>query len=235
MGFGASTTVGNVAVDLVQTDVDAIIAGIANGKTLAGIDTTLTTIDGVLDSILLDTDDLQYLYSSSASSGVADLLQYSGYSAGYYLQNIEGDTSYLSSMSSYLSSIDSNTNYLYSSSAGYGVADLLYNYLYYSGYSAVNLLYEIEANTSDMTDIQYLYSSSSGYGVADELYYYLYDSSNYKPWLQEMCELLNGYDSYSPLFYNGYSAAYYLEHIYTILSDVWDSGNHALKTKEQAA
>ena len=110
MGFGASTTVGNVAVDLVQADVDGIIAGIANGKALADIDTTLATIDGVLDNILFDTADLQYLYSSSASAGVADLLQYSGYSAGYYLSNI-----------------DSDLDYLYSSSAGYGVADLLYS------------------------------------------------------------------------------------------------------------
>jgi len=185
MGFGASTTVGNVSVDLVQADVDGIIAGIANGKTLANVDDTLTIIDSVLDNILFDTADLQYLYSSSASAGVADLLQYSGYSAGYYLQNIEDDTSYLSSiysntsstasntgsMLSYLSAIDSNTDYLYSPSAGYGVADLLYNYLYYSGYSAGYLLYEIEANTSDMTNMQYLYSSSAGYGVADMMYY----------------------------------------------------------------
>jgi hypothetical protein len=164
MGFGASTTVGNVAVDLVQADVDAIIAGIAGAtpKTLADIQ-----------------DDTSYLYSSSAGSGVADLLQYSGAGAGYLLYNMESN---VSSYLSYLSTLD------------------------------------------------YLYSSSAGYGVADELYYYLFDSSNYRPWLQSACELLNGYDSSSPLFSNGYSAAYWLEQIYTILSDVWDSGTHAVRT-----
>jgi len=164
MGFGASTEVGNVSVDMVQADVDAIIAGIAGAtpKTLSDIQ-----------------DDTSYLYSSSAGSGVADLLQYNASGAGYLLYSMESD---VSSYLSYLSSLD------------------------------------------------YIYSSSAGYGVADELYYYLYDSSNYKPWLQTVCELLNGYDSYSPFFSNGYSAAYWLEQIYTILSDVWDSGNHALKT-----
>ena len=43
MGFGASTTVGNVSVDLVQADVAAIIAGIANGKTLADLHTGLVS------------------------------------------------------------------------------------------------------------------------------------------------------------------------------------------------
>jgi hypothetical protein len=169
MGFGASTTVGNVAVDLVQADVDGIIAGIAGvtPKTLADIQ-----------------DDTSYLYSSSAGDGVADLMQYGGTSAGYLLYNMESN---VSSYLSYLSILD------------------------------------------------YLYSSSAGYGVADELYYYLYDSSNYIPWLQTISELLNGYDSSSVLISNGYTAAYLLEQIYMILSDVWDSGNNALKTIDQAA
>jgi hypothetical protein len=66
MGFGASTTVGNVAVDLVQADVDSLITGIANGKTLADLDDVLDSIYGINSQISTDTGYLGYLYSTSA-------------------------------------------------------------------------------------------------------------------------------------------------------------------------
>ena len=66
MGFGASTSVGNVSVDMVQADVDALIAGIADGKTLADLDDVLDSIYGINSQISWDTGYLGYLYSTSA-------------------------------------------------------------------------------------------------------------------------------------------------------------------------
>ena len=219
MGFGASTTVGNVAVDLVQTDVNSIIAGIAGAtpKTLADIQ-----------------DDTSYLYSSSAGYGVADLLYSSNYSsAADLLDNIDYNTYDIYNETSnylyYLSDIYSDTSnylyyldYLYSSSAGYGVADLLYNYLYYSGYSAGNLLYEIEANTSDMTDMQYLYSSSAGKGAADILYDIDSDLGN----LDYLYSSSAGYGVADLLQYSGSSAGYLLYNMDSYLSSIYSDTSY---------
>ena len=158
MGFGASTIVGNMMVDLVQTDVDGIVDGIAG----SGTPKTLADIDALMYSPSASAGVADLLYSASAGYGVADLLQYSGSSAGYllynmesylssiqsdtgYLSSIQSDTSYLSSIqsdTSYLSSIQSDTSYLYSSSAGYGVADLMYDSG--AGASAASLLASIK-------------------------------------------------------------------------------------------
>ena len=148
MGFGASTIVGNMMVDLVQTDVDGIVDGIAG----SGTPKTLADIDALMYSPSASAGVADLLYSASAGYGVADLLQYSGSSAGYllynmesYLSSIQSDTGYLSSIQSdtgYLSSIQSDTSYLYSSSAGYGVADLMYDSG--AGASAASLLASIK-------------------------------------------------------------------------------------------
>lgn len=194
MGFGASTTVGNVSVDMVQADVDALIAGIADGKTLSDVEQLIASVDSELDAINLlltsiDADtsflsgidsDTGYLYSSSAAKGVADLLWNTSasasvadmlhdgtYSAGYYLGQIY---SYESSNNSYLSGIDSDT--------------------------------------------YYLYSSSAGYGVADELYQYLYDSSNFRG----LIDYFNTSNQYEPLFYSGQSLARMIYDLWSCIS-----------------
>jgi len=190
MGFGASTTVGNVSVDMVQADVDAIIAGIADGKTLSDVEQLLASVDSELDAInalltTIDGDtsylssidaDLDYLYSSSAGKGVADLL--------------------------------------WNSSASASVADLLHD----GTYSAAYLLSQIESDTMYLSGIDmdtgYLYSSSAGYGVADELYYYLYDSSNFRG----LIDYFNTSNQYEPLFYSGYSLGYMIYQLYSCIS-----------------
>jgi hypothetical protein len=178
MGFGASTTVGNVAVDLVQADVDSLITGIANGKTLADLDDVLDSIYGINSQISTDTGYLGYLYSTSAGYGVADLLYNS--SAFMSVSDMLYDSSTSLSVAQLLGNvswghpyeISYNTSRLYSSTAGYGVADQLYYYLYdtsnyrglidyfksgngyepffYSGYSIASMLYAIKQVTDQM-------------------------------------------------------------------------------------
>ena len=178
MGFGASTSVGNVSVDMVQADVDAIIAGIADGQSLADLDSVLDNIYGVNSQISMDTGYLGYLYSTSGGYGVADLLWNS--SAFMSVSDMLYDSSTSLSVAQLLGNISwghpyqisYNTSRLYSSSAGYGVADQLYYYLYdssnyrglidyfksgngyepffYSGYSIASMLYAIKQVTDQM-------------------------------------------------------------------------------------
>ena len=130
MGFGASTIVGNLMVDLVQTDVDGIVDGIAGGapKTLADLDVDLFGIDALvtagnvdLASIVSNTNSLASELASISSNtdyqlqiaGNTAYLQYGGTGAAEYLKeiaediaNIDGYIYYLSGIEYYTSNID---------------------------------------------------------------------------------------------------------------------------------
>ena len=237
MGFGASTSVGNVSVDMVQADVDAIIAGIADGQTLSDLDSVLDNIYGVNSQISMDTGYLGYLYSTSAGYGVADLLYTT--SGWMSVADLLYDSSNYYSVAQLLGGAP--VGHLYSSSAGYGVADLLYNSsafmsvgdMLYDGSTSLSVAqllgnaswghpYEISYNSS------YLYSSTAGYGVADQLYYYLYDSSNYRG----LIDYFKSGNGYEPFFYSGYSIASMLYAIKQV-TDQMNFANGRLQVESQ--
>jgi len=157
MGYGG-TGYATVDVDIVQTDVEAIVDGLAGGSasTLSDLEYRLLDIDG-------------YLYDGF--DGAVDWLSY-----------IESDTY---SIQSYLSGSFSGP--LHDGSSGvvdwlsYIESDASYieQYLYDNGYSAAQLLSNIESNTYELDYIEdYLYDSSSGYSAAQllaEIYYILSD------------------------------------------------------------
>jgi len=157
MGYGG-TGYATVDVDIVQTDVEAIIDGLAGGSasTLSDLEYRLLDIGGYLyDGFYSAVDWLSYIESYTYSM--------EGYLAGWYSGPLH-DGSY--GVVDWLSDIESDT---------YSTMDRLY----YSGYSAAQLLYNIEWNTYELDYIEdYLYDSSSGYSAAEllaEIYYILDD------------------------------------------------------------
>jgi len=160
MGFGASTTVGNVSVDMVQADVAAIIAGIAGEtpQTLADLESLLTTIDA-------DTGNLGSINSLCSQIRTRLGSTYDGYALADYFDSTNAyEPLYYSgiSIAALLSDIEDDTDYLYSSMAGYGVADELYYYLYDSSNYRGLIDY---FNTSNMYEPLFYGGYSLGYMI----------------------------------------------------------------------
>ena len=158
MAYGG-TLHATVDVDLVETDVEGIVDGLAGtgGRTLSDLEDRLLDVEGRLyDGMYGAVDWLGWIQGDT--SGMADYL--SGSSSGPlhdgssgvvdWLSWIQSDTSYVqsylydngNSAAQLLSNIDSNT---------YGL-DSIDDYLYYNGYSAAQLLQEIEYDSSNAAD-----------------------------------------------------------------------------------
>ena len=139
MGYGG-TGYATVDVDIVQTDVDAIVDGLTgtNDRTLSDLEDRLLNIEG-------------YLYDGSASA--IDMLSYirgNAYGCESYLGGWSSGP--LTYMASDLSAIE---GYLYHD--GYSAAQWLRD-MKYDTYDAKYLLYDIEMN---------LYDSSGGRSAAE--------------------------------------------------------------------
>jgi hypothetical protein len=130
MGYGG-TGYATVDVDIVQTDVDAIVDSLTgmNGSTLSDLEYRLLDIDGYLyDGFYSAVDWLSYIESYTSSM--------EGYLGGWYSGPLY-DGSY--GVVEWLNYIESNTSYIE-------------EHLYYSGYSAAELLGQIYYISDDVWD-----------------------------------------------------------------------------------